>query len=397
MARAFAPFKPARPPADVGWVTLAGTAALRPRTADIPWDAALAAVLDEPARVRPAFQPIFDLRQGIVAGFEMLARFDVPIQATPLEWFAAAAARGLGPRLEALLLAAGLRARTILPPSCFLAVNLGPDALLSPEVADVLRGRSLDGVVVEIAETGPAVDYGRLDAALGGLREAGARVALDDTGDGYTSLQHVMRLRPSYVKLDRGLVSQIDRDPAKLALVEAIGSLALRMDAAIVAEGVERAQEREVLAALGIPLAQGFALARPDREVQAGLRLPAAPPRGDGVHAVLQREAMVVTPAHVPQVVANPGALPGRSAAVVVDDDGRPVGLLVRGPDGSWRIKREMLVVEPEEPAAPVARRGMARAPEDRFDPIVCCDETGRHMGLIAVDELVQELTRAAA
>jgi EAL domain-containing protein (putative c-di-GMP-specific phosphodiesterase class I) len=254
-------------------VTLAGTAPLRPRTADIDWDAALASVLAEPERVRPAFQPIFDLRQGIVAGFEMLARFEAPVNASPLEWLAAARARGLGPRLEALLLDAGLRARRVLPPSCFLAVNLGPEALLSHEVAAVLDGRSLDGIVVEIAETGPVTDYPQLESALDRLRDAGAHVAIDDTGAGYASLQHVMRLRPSFVKLDRRLVSQIDRDPAKLALVEAMGTLAIRLDASIVAEGVERSQEREALAALGVPLAQGFALAsgsrRPCRAVKA--------------------------------------------------------------------------------------------------------------------------------
>jgi hypothetical protein len=206
-----------------------------------------------------------------------------------------------------------------------------------------------------------------------------------------------MRLRPSFVKLDRRLIAEIDRDPAKLALVEAMGSLAGRLDASIVAEGVERAQEREALAALGVPLAQGFALARPGRELHAGLRLPASPPRGDGVHALLQRDATVVLPAHVPQVVANPGALPGSRDAVVVDDDGVPVGLLVRGHDGAWRIKRELLCVAPLEPAAAVAQRGMARPAEDRFDPIVSCDEDGRYLGLLAVEALVGELTRAAA
>jgi EAL domain-containing protein (putative c-di-GMP-specific phosphodiesterase class I) len=379
--------------ADVSGVTLAGTAPLRPRTLDIDWDAALAAVLAEPERVRPAFQPIFDLRQGVVAGFEMLARFEAPVNASPLEWFAAARARGLGPRLEALLFRAGLRARAILPQSCFLAVNLGPDALLSREVAEVLAGQDLAGVVVEITETAPEEDYARLEHALDRLRDAGANVAVDDTGSGYASLRHVLRLRPSFVKLDRELVSDIDRDPAKLALVEAMGSLASQMDAWVVAEGVERTQEREALAALGVPLAQGFGLARPGRELQAGLRLPVTAPRGDGVIALVRREATVVTPAHVPQTVANQGALPGSVSAVVLDDDGRPAGLLVRGPGGGWLHKRRVLCIQPADEPAGVARRAMTRAPEDRFDPVACCDETGRYMGLVAVDELVQTLS----
>jgi EAL domain-containing protein (putative c-di-GMP-specific phosphodiesterase class I) len=378
-------------------VSFVGTAALRPRTADIPWDAALASVLAEPERVRPAFQPIFDLRRGNVAGFEMLARFDVPVQATPLEWFAAAEARGLGPRLEALLLASGLHARQILPSGCFLAINLGQVALLSREVATVLDGRDLTGVVIELGDCAPVGDYSLLVAALDRLRAAGAHVAVDDAGAGYASLRHVLRLRPSYVKLDRALVSQIDSDPAKLALVEAMGSLAGGIDASIVAEGVERAQERDALAALGIPLAQGFALARPGRELHAGLRLPAAPPRGgEGVAAVVERDATVISPAHVPQVVANPGALPGSSAAVVVDDDGRAAGLLVRAA-GRWALKRRLLSIQPGESPAVVARQAMTRPHEDRFDPIVCDDETGRFIGLVAIDRLMHALAGAAA
>jgi EAL domain-containing protein (putative c-di-GMP-specific phosphodiesterase class I) len=375
-----------------GGVNFAGLAPLRPRTADIDWDTAIASVLDEPARVRPDFQPIFDLRQGVVAGFEMLARFDAPLQASPLEWVEAAQARGLGTRLEAVLMRAGLRAREVLPAGCFLAVNVGPEALLSPEVAEVLDGRSLEGVVVEMTENGPVADYERLEAALDRLREVGADVAIDDTGAGYTSLKHVLRLRPSFVKLDRELVAGIDRDPAKLALVEAMESLAVRLDAAVVAEGVERVQEREVLAELGVPLAQGFALARPDRELQAGLRLPASPSRGNGVVAILDRDTTVIAPANVPPLVANPGAMGGSISVAVADDDGRPVGLLVRGSDGRWHHKRDLLLVQPTDAPGAVARRAMARALGDRFDPVACVDETGRFMGLVPVDALVTAL-----
>jgi hypothetical protein len=101
-----------------------------------------------------------------------------------------------------------------------------------------------------------------------------------------------------------------------------------------------------------------------------------------------------VTPAHVPQVVANHGALPGSIAAVVVDDDGRPVGLLVRGPGGGWMHKRRLLAIAPEDAPELVARRAMSRPPEDRFDPISCCDETGRHMGLVGVDGLMTTLSQ---
>jgi EAL domain-containing protein (putative c-di-GMP-specific phosphodiesterase class I) len=380
--------------ADLERVTFVGPAALRPRTSDIDWDAALGSVLAEPDRVRPAFQPIFDLRQGVVAGFEMLARFDAPVNATPVEWLDAARERGLGPQLEAVLLTTGLRAREILPASCFLAVNLGPEALLSPEVDAVIDGRDLTGVVVEL--TGTPAD-GRLEAALDRLRSMGAEVAVDDAGSGYAGLRRVLRLRPAFVKLDRELISGIDRDPAKLALVEAMGLLAGRLDAAVVAEGVERVQERETLAALGVPLAQGFALARPGRELLAGLRLPAAPPRGAGIAAIVDRQATVVEAAGVRRILQAADPLPGRHAAAVVDEDGRPAGLLVRMAAGAWRLKQRVLSIDPSQPPAQVAERAMTRSPADRFDPIACCDETGRYIGLVAVDHLVQALARSSA
>jgi EAL domain-containing protein (putative c-di-GMP-specific phosphodiesterase class I) len=370
----------------------ADTAPLRPRTVAIDWDTALAVVFAEPDRVRPAFQPIFDLRNGVVAGFEMLARFDAPANASPPEWFAAAGARGLGARLEALLLAAGLRAREVLPASCFLAVNLSPAAVVSREVEAVLLGRSLEGVVVELTGTAPVQDYSHLEAALDRLRAAGAEVAVDDAGDGYESLRHVMRLRPSFVKLDRELVADIDRDPAKLALVEAMGTLAAGLDAALVASGVERSREREVLAALGVPLAQGFGLARPARELQAGLRLPAAAPRGEGVMAIVRRDAPVIGASEVERMLGAPAAA---EAAAVLDEDERPVGVLVPDGEGAWRLRGVPLTVAPTEAPALVARRAMSRPAVERFEPLACCDESGRYLGLLTVDALVRALADA--
>jgi len=93
------------------------------------WTIALQAVFAEPERIRPVFQPIFDLQRGVVCGFEMLARFDYDaFQATPDKWFAAAAREGRGEELEAALIDRGLQARSRLPENCFLAVNVGPDA-----------------------------------------------------------------------------------------------------------------------------------------------------------------------------------------------------------------------------------------------------------------------------
>jgi EAL domain-containing protein (putative c-di-GMP-specific phosphodiesterase class I) len=86
---------------------------------------------------------------------------------------------------------------------------------------------------------------------------------VDDTGAGYAGLRHVLELRPALVKLDASLVSGIDRDRDKRYVLEMAGIVAERIDAQLLAEGVERPAELETLRALGVPLGQGHFLGSP--------------------------------------------------------------------------------------------------------------------------------------
>src|SRR3954462_11318510 len=101
-------------------------------TTALDWDAAIERVLAEPTRIQPAFQPVVDLERGVPIGYEMLARFDSEIEAPPPAWLAEAERRGLGSRLEAALVEAGLEALDWVPDNCFLAINVSPRALGSP-------------------------------------------------------------------------------------------------------------------------------------------------------------------------------------------------------------------------------------------------------------------------
>lgn len=343
------------------------------------WSSAVAAVLDEPERIRPVFQPIFDLQRGVVCGFEMLARFDHELQATPDKWFAAAARLGVGDELEAALIGRGLDARDRLPGNCFLAVNVGPDALLSNPVGAVLAGRDLNLVVVEVTEVAPVEDYDALLRGLTVLRDQGASIAVDDAGAGYASLNHVIHIRPDFVKLDRALVSGVDRDPAKHALVETFGTLAGRLDAWLLAEGIERDGEREVLAAMGVPLAQGFGLARPAPGLDASALIAPAPPRDAGLRQLISTAFPVVRAGEHPPA--------GSDVAVVVDDRERPLGVLTQG-----RMSRPPLCALATDPPSDVAQRALTRPQAERFDPICCIDELGRLVGLLPFEHLVRHL-----
>jgi EAL domain-containing protein (putative c-di-GMP-specific phosphodiesterase class I) len=91
----------------------------------------------------------------------------------------------------------------------------------------------------------------------------GVRLAIDDTGAGFASFAHILKLAPEIIKLDRELTSGIDHDPVRAALATALVSFASQLGTEIIAEGIETAAELEVLRNLGIRYGQGYFLFRP--------------------------------------------------------------------------------------------------------------------------------------
>jgi EAL domain-containing protein (putative c-di-GMP-specific phosphodiesterase class I) len=216
--------------------------------------------------VRAVYQPIVDLARGTVVGYEALVRFvGYPVR-SPEPWLAIARERDCSADLQASALRAGLANRAGLPPNCFLTVNVGPEVLHTPVVRKVWADEGdLRGVIVELTEHVAIDDHTTLEPDLDRLRAAGARIAVDHAGAGHAGLTQLLALRPAMIKLGRGLITDIDTDDAKRALVEMAGTLAERNDAWLLAEGIEREAELTTLAGLHVPLAQGYHLARPGR------------------------------------------------------------------------------------------------------------------------------------
>jgi EAL domain-containing protein (putative c-di-GMP-specific phosphodiesterase class I) len=232
------------------------------------------------------YQPIVDLRTGAIVGAEALARFAAP-PADPELWFRDAADVQLGQDLQLAAVAEALRHLDELPPDVYLAVNASPSVIIDPRlhalVAPVAAGR----LVVEITEHAAVDDYEELAEAIATLRAQGVRLAIDDAGAGFSSLRHVLRLRPDIIKLDMSITRNVDSDPVRRALAEALVTFAGVVGATLVAEGVESRGELDALLALGASSAQGFFLRRPailplPDEVPGPtpriVRLPAAPP-----------------------------------------------------------------------------------------------------------------------
>lgn len=231
-------------------------------------------LLDRAGALTPWFQPIVELATGRVAGYEALTRFTqtVPIR-PPDVWFAQARRCGLGAALEAKAIEVAL-AVPGRPAGAFLSLNVSPAALESPEVRRALPG-DLTGIVIELTESEVFSTAQALDAELGRLRARGARIAVDDVGAGYAGLQQLVRVKPDIVKLDRSLITGVDSDESKIALLEALAGFASTTGAAVCGEGIETLAELRALARLDTTYAQGYALGRPG-PAWPGVATPAA-------------------------------------------------------------------------------------------------------------------------
>lgn len=373
--------------------------------------AALPEVLIDPNQPRLVFQPIVDLKKGAVAGYEALARFDGPVEATPDKWFAAAAMMGLGPSLESRVVRSALRARESLPANCFLTVNVTPHALTSAAVMDeFLRGGELAGLFVELTEEQAISDPDAMRRDLARLRDRGAMIALDDAGSGYSGLQRLLGFRPELMKLDRSLVDGIDGDEAKRACVEMLMVLASRLDSWLLAEGVEQPGELRELIKLGVPLAQGYLLGRPAKpwaslgaQTTAQIRVAFRAASSRTNIAALVEPVILVVAEDVEAVRANgypsthlDGDPHGEHQVIVLlDGAGQVEALAVRDEDsGATREIEVSLRLPAMTPIAEAVPLFMARPTAHRFDPILCTHDDGTVAGVVRMERVFNWLGR---
>jgi len=223
--------------------------------------ARLIEVIDERA-IRIAFQPIANLGDGAVLGYEALSRFPSP-DSCPAAWFEDAHRVDKGADLELLAIELALAALPALPPHAYLSLNVSPATILGGALAERLAAAPLDRLVLELTEHAPVEEYAAIAAALAALRARGLRLAIDDAGSGYASLRHILQLRPDIIKLDQSLIRDIDRDPGRRALAAALTAFARDTGCEVVAEGVETEAELAVLRGLHIKAGQGYLLGRP--------------------------------------------------------------------------------------------------------------------------------------
>jgi EAL domain-containing protein (putative c-di-GMP-specific phosphodiesterase class I) len=245
--------------------------------------------------IKVYYQPIVGLANGSVVGVEALARWHHPSRGLVLPGSFVPLAEEIG-----LMSPIG---RRVLQEACrqthdwqatlpgrsglTLSVNLSPLELQNPqlasEVADTLErtGLAPQSLVLEITESGAMRDLSATLAAMRELRHLGVRLALDDFGTGYSSLSHLREFPIDVLKIAKPFVDRLAGDRPETTLVDAILRLASALELSVVAEGIERPEQWDMLRLLDCPLGQGYLFARPfDGEAaERSLRLPSLPER----------------------------------------------------------------------------------------------------------------------
>jgi EAL domain-containing protein (putative c-di-GMP-specific phosphodiesterase class I)/FixJ family two-component response regulator len=214
-------------------------------------------------QIRIALQPVVDLLDGTVQSNEALARFPAGLIGDTSAWLGAAMEAGVSVELELAAAQQALALVELHTAACPLAVNVSPGLVLGGFPDSLGMDVDWTRVVLELTEHSPVEDYALLNRALAPLRDAGARLAVDDTGAGFASLRHIIDLHPDYIKLDLGIVRGVDRDPSRAAMAEMLVRFADRLGIRVVAEGIETESERTALVALGAEWGQGYLFGRP--------------------------------------------------------------------------------------------------------------------------------------
>ncbi len=221
--------------------------------------------------VRTLVHPIYRLDDLGIIGYEALSRGPEASEfERPDKLFKVAYDSDLVLKLERLCRNRAFESAANLPEGRLLFVNIEPEAVGDPELRDIMLNSLVtesdmapSQIVLEITERTAVEDFGAFRATLEYLRALGFRIAIDDGGAGYGSMQCIAEVHPEWLKVDMSLVRDIDTDDVRRALVSTIATFAERTGVKLIAEGIERPEQLAVLREIGVEYGQGYLFCHP--------------------------------------------------------------------------------------------------------------------------------------
>ena len=222
-------------------------------------------------------QPIISLNSKELYGYESLLRTKDPnFTLSPWKLFDVAAKTGLHSLLDQRAREEAVKARAgKVPAGTKSFINFLPSTIYNPDFClqhtfKIVEKYQVDpaDLVFEVVETEKIVDVGHLKKVLDRYKKEGMKVALDDVGSGFSTLDMLELLRPDYVKIDRSYISHCDQDQDKMNFLKEANERAQALGIITLAEGIERIEEAEVCASLGYDLGQGYLFGKPAETVK---------------------------------------------------------------------------------------------------------------------------------
>ncbi|UVI40273.1 putative bifunctional diguanylate cyclase/phosphodiesterase [Qipengyuania spongiae] len=220
------------------------------------------------------FQPLYNLRDDCLQGFEALIRWPHPRRGmiSPAEFIPLAEETGLIVQIGEWVLREACRIATRWPENLTVAVNISPRQFAAPGLSSTIlqalgqSGLAPNRLELEITESVFIANIEKTLSALHGLRDLGVKIALDDFGTGYSSLSYLRSFPFDKVKIDRSFVRDLTEEGNAHAVIRAITTLAEALGMATLAEGVELPEQCEILRREGCQFIQGYLLSEPVEE-----------------------------------------------------------------------------------------------------------------------------------
>ncbi|MYL50412.1 EAL domain-containing protein [Halobacillus litoralis] len=226
-------------------------------------------------------QPIVDMKHNRVHGYESLLRTK-DLSVPPGELFSYASRSGLQSMLDQKARRTAVRAKSEhLNAGDKIFINFLPSTIYVPEFClkhtfQIVKEFNIDpeDLVFEVVETEKIDDVEHLKSILETYKASGMKVALDDVGSGYSTLEMLSLLQPDYLKIDRSYIQNCHSDVNNQAFLFDVMERAKHLNIHVLAEGIELQEEWEWLQQLGVDFGQGYYIGKPQAVPEKELILP---------------------------------------------------------------------------------------------------------------------------
>ncbi|HET8773630.1 MAG TPA: diguanylate cyclase [Thermoanaerobaculia bacterium] len=212
-------------------------------------------------------QPIYRLADESPIGYELLSRYSNGIFEMPENFFRTCSERNVLTLVDHACLRAAVNAAMAMPPYARFHLNIFPTTLLSIPAEHLIElfpsPVPPETFCLEISEQQIIGDPSYLVEAVNALRAAGVMIAIDDVGFGSSCLESLVLLAPDILKIDKRVVIGIDREPKRVEQLRRYVRIAGSLGCGVVAEGIETADELDVVRGLGIEYGQGYLWGKP--------------------------------------------------------------------------------------------------------------------------------------